>query len=58
MHAAGIPPIITVGVPGGSMGPPTCGGGITTGHKCISETLAANGILILRFIIYNLNLYA
>ncbi len=45
--AAGIPPISTVGTPGGAIGPPTCGIGGTAGdcigHVCISPTLAAGG---------------
>src|SRR5208283_4196880 len=42
--AAGMPQIITVGQPGGRIGPPTCGGGVTKGHVCMSPTLAAGGI--------------
>ena len=46
-QAAGIPPIKTVGVPGGRMGPPTCGDGpLNMGQTCISETRAANGMAI------------
>jgi hypothetical protein len=53
--AAGIPPINTVGVPGGSIGPPTCGGagGTTNGHTCMSPTLAANGIFIFLINVYH-----
>ena len=43
--AAGIPPIRTVGLPGGITGPPTCGGGgvpgLTMGQVCMSPTRAA-----------------
>jgi hypothetical protein len=43
--AAGIMPIITVGAPGGRIGPPTCGmggtPGVTMGQTCISPTRAA-----------------
>lgn len=47
-HAAGIPPIKTVGHPGGKMGPPTCGTvPVTIGQTCISDTLAANGIFLI-----------
>ena len=43
--AAGIPPIITVGTPGGRTGPPTCGFGPSNiGHVCMSPTRAAGGI--------------
>jgi hypothetical protein len=42
--AAGMPPIRTVGQPGGRIGPLTCGGGVTIGHVCMSPTLAAGGI--------------
>lgn len=46
--AAGSPPMNTVGVPGGKMGPPTCGmggvPGVCIGHVCISPTRAAGGI--------------
>jgi hypothetical protein len=40
---AGIPPIKTVGTPGGKIGPPTCGTGpgFESGHVCISPALAA-----------------
>ena len=45
--AAGMPPISTVGTPGGEIGPPTCGiggtPGVSIGHMCISPTLAAGG---------------
>jgi hypothetical protein len=48
-HAAGCPPINTVGHPGGMIGPPTCGigttAGVCIGHVCISPTLAAGGIV-------------
>jgi hypothetical protein len=48
-RAAGKPPISTVGDPGGRMGPPTCGiggkPGVSSGHVCISPTLAAGGIV-------------
>src|SRR6476659_6646758 len=45
-HAAGKPPIKTVGAPGGNIGPPTCGTGpgFDNGQTCISPTLAAKGI--------------
>jgi len=44
-QAAGNPPIITVGAPGGKTGPPTWGTmPVTIGHTCISDTLAAKGI--------------
>src|SRR5471032_3473630 len=43
--AAGIPPINTVGTPGGRMGPPTWGiggsPGANIGQTCMSETRAA-----------------
>jgi hypothetical protein len=56
MHAAGIPPISTVGQPGGRIGPPTCGigttAGVCIGHVCISPTLAAGGISDSPFICY------
>src|SRR4051794_10347789 len=47
--AAGMPPIRTVGVPGGRIGPPTCGTvagptGVAIGHMCMSPTRAAGGI--------------
>ena len=43
--AAGIPPMSTVGHPGGRMGPPTWGTvPLTMGQLCISVTLAAGGI--------------
>ena len=45
-RAAGKPPISTVGQPGGSTGPPTCGTvPLIIGHKCMSDTLAAIGII-------------
>lgn len=51
--AAGIPPMSTVGVPGGKIGPPTCGTvPLTIGQTCISPTLAAGGI-IQRFCLVN-----
>lgn len=47
-QAAGKPPIKTVGVSGGKMGPPTCGDGpLNIGQTCMSDTLAAKGILLL-----------
>jgi hypothetical protein len=47
-RAAGIKPIKTVGQPGGSTGPPTCGTTtVTLGQECMSVTRAAGGILIL-----------
>jgi hypothetical protein len=47
--AAGIPPMSTVGSPGGKIGPPTCGTGpgFIIGHVCISVILAAGGIIFL-----------
>lgn len=47
--AAGILPINTVGIPGPTIGPPTCGigegnAGVCIGHVCISDILAAGGI--------------
>jgi hypothetical protein len=40
--AAGRPPISTVGTPGGSNGPPTCGTvPVSAGQMCWSPTLAA-----------------
>jgi hypothetical protein len=52
--AAGIPPIITVGVPGGITGPPTCGTvPVTIGQTCMSPTLAAIGIILRFFKYYN-----
>ena len=40
--SAGIPPISTVDIPGPVHGPPTCGTvPVTSGHTCISVTLAA-----------------
>jgi hypothetical protein len=45
--AAGRPPIKTFTLPGGKIGPPTCGTTpLTIGHTCISVILAAKGILI------------
>ena len=44
-RAAGIPPISTVGQHAGRIGPPTCGGGMTSGHTCMSPKRAAGGIL-------------
>jgi hypothetical protein len=45
-RAAGKPPISTVTLPGGSIGPPTWGTTpVTIGHTCISDILAANGIV-------------
>src|SRR6516225_8670856 len=50
--AAGRPPISTVGHPGGKIGPPTCGiggtPGVSIGQVCISLTLAAGGIDMVR----------
>src|SRR6516225_8296709 len=50
-RAAGWPPMITVGHPGGKIGPPTCGTGgvpgVIMGHVCISPTRAAGGIMFL-----------
>jgi hypothetical protein len=47
-RAAGCPPIKTVGMPGGSTGPPTCGTGgvpgVAIGQVCMSPTRAAGGI--------------
>jgi hypothetical protein len=47
--AAGILAIRTVGIPGPTMGPPTCGmggtPGVTIGQTCISVNLAAGGII-------------
>jgi hypothetical protein len=44
--AAGDPAISTVGAPGGSTGPPTCGTvPVIIGQICISPTLAAIGIV-------------
>lgn len=49
--AAGKVAIKTVGTPGPSTGPPTCGMGTTAGvcigQTCISVIRAANGILII-----------
>src|SRR5690349_1649732 len=43
--AAGMPPISTVGAPGGRIGPPTCGFGPSDiGQVCMSPTRAAGGI--------------
>src|SRR5215218_9929928 len=49
MVAAGTPPIRTFGVPGGMIGPPTCGTvagptGVAMGQMCMSPTRAAGGI--------------
>jgi hypothetical protein len=42
IRAAGIPPMSTVGHPGGMMGPPTCGTTpVTIGQVCMSVTRAA-----------------
>ena len=47
--AAGMPPISTVAAPGPMMGPPTCGTGgvpgVCIGQVCISESLAAEGMV-------------
>lgn len=44
-QAAGIPPIKTVGHPGGRIGPPTCGTGpVVIGQTCMSVIRAAKGI--------------
>src|SRR5256885_4214708 len=53
-RAAGKKPIITVGQPGGRIGPPTCGTTpVTMGQVCMSDTRAAGGIVppnaLLRF---------
>jgi hypothetical protein len=46
--AAGIPPMSTVGSPGGKIGPPTWGTvPVTIGQTCISVILAAGGIIFL-----------
>ena len=49
MVAEGIIPISTVGPPGETMGPPTCGidtgAGVTIGHRCISKIQAAGGMV-------------
>jgi hypothetical protein len=46
--AAGIPPMSTVGSPGGKTGPPTWGTvPVTIGQTCISVILAAGGIIFL-----------
>jgi hypothetical protein len=46
-QAAGIPPIKTVGAPGGKIGPPTWGTvPVTSGHICMSVILVAKGISI------------
>jgi hypothetical protein len=55
--AAGSLPIITVGIPGPVIGPPTCGmgdgnAGVCMGQVCISVNLAAGGI-IYYFLILN-----
>ena len=46
--AAGIPAMSTLGTPGPTIGPPTCGiggsPGVTMGQTCISVNLAAGGI--------------
>ena len=51
--AAGILPIKTVGAPGPTMGPPTCGmggnPGVTIGQVCISVNLAAGLPTVLCF---------
>jgi hypothetical protein len=45
-RAAGIPPMRTVGAPGGMIGPPTCGlGPSDIGQVCMSPTRAAGGIV-------------
>jgi len=50
-RAAGSPSMITVGQPGGNIGPPTCGTvPVTIGQTCISDTLAAGCPII--FLIY------
>ena len=44
--AAGRKSMSTVGTPGGSIGPPTCGTTpVTIGHTCISVILAAGGMI-------------
>ena len=44
-RACGMPPVITVIMQGGRIGPPTCGTmPVTIGQTCISETRAAGGI--------------
>src|SRR6186713_1038810 len=44
-RSAGIPPMSTVGLPGGRAGPPTCGTTpVTMGQTCMSLTRAAGGI--------------
>jgi hypothetical protein len=47
-QAAGIPPMSTVGAPGGRIGPPTCGTGpgFTIGQTCISVIRAAAGMVL------------
>lgn len=51
-HAAGNPPINTVGLPGGNMGPPTCGTGpVNIGQTCMSDIRAANGIFLVYWLI-------
>jgi hypothetical protein len=47
--AAGIPPISTVGQPGGNTGPPTWGTvPVTIGQTCISLIRAASGIFLVQ----------
>jgi hypothetical protein len=61
MTEAGNFPIKTVGTPGPTMGPPTCGiggrPGVTIGQTCISVNLAAGGIFcyFIFEIIFNLS---
>ncbi len=47
--AAGCPPIITLGTPGGNMGPPVCGLplGLVNGQVWLSVILAAAAIVLL-----------
>jgi hypothetical protein len=49
-RAAGNLPIITVGHPGPTIGPPTCGTGpVAAGQTCISVNLDAGGAIFLYF---------
>jgi hypothetical protein len=49
-QAAGNPPIKTVGLPGGKIGPPTCGTGpVNIGQTCISVIRAAAGMFVLKY---------
>jgi hypothetical protein len=54
--AAGILPMSTLGIPGPTTGPPTCGmgtgnAGVCIGQVCMSVILAAGGIVYLLYLV-------